>query len=69
MWQFFGINWAYRCRTCANHPNMTLCSQCFNDGNHNGHESERYLSTINGFCDCGNELLMKKEGFCPKHQA
>lgn len=29
---------AYRCRTCGISPCMSLCAECFQKGNHEGHD-------------------------------
>ena len=39
---------AYRCRTCAKNSCMSLCADCFEDGNHENHDFNmfRFLKNI-----------------------
>ena len=46
---------------------MSLCSDCFNDGNHVGHDYQFYKSESGGACDCGESSVMHKSGFCSQH--
>ncbi|KAG8189542.1 hypothetical protein JTE90_008502 [Oedothorax gibbosus] len=57
---------AFRCQTCAYSPYMTLYTQCFHEGDHEGHEFKMYRSA-GGFCDCGDKNLLRETGFCPRH--
>ena len=66
------FNWnkgyrAYRCNTCGISQYMSLCSDCFNDGNHVGHDYQFYKSESGGACDCGESSVMHKSGFCSQH--
>uniref|UniRef100_F6RPY5 E3 ubiquitin-protein ligase n=1 Tax=Ciona intestinalis TaxID=7719 RepID=F6RPY5_CIOIN len=58
---------AYRCRTCAASPCMSLCAACFERGNHDGHDYNIFRSEAGGACDCGDPSVMKKSGFCSHH--
>lgn len=53
---------AYRCRTCGISPCMSLCADCFQAGNHEGHDFNMFRSQAGGACDCGDVSVMKKEG-------
>ncbi|CAK9812220.1 E3 ubiquitin-protein ligase UBR3 [Anthophora quadrimaculata] len=58
---------AYRCRTCAISPCMSLCTDCFKKGNHYGHDFNMFLSQAGGACDCGDASIIKESGFCDRH--
>jgi E3 ubiquitin-protein ligase UBR3 len=58
---------AYRCRTCSISPCMSLCADCFMNGNHEGHDYNLFRSGAGGACDCGDESVMLKNGFCKQH--
>uniref|UniRef100_A0A7E4VJZ5 E3 ubiquitin-protein ligase n=1 Tax=Panagrellus redivivus TaxID=6233 RepID=A0A7E4VJZ5_PANRE len=58
---------AYRCQTCGLNSCMSLCAECFEAGNHEGHDYSRFFSTVGGCCDCGNPDVMDPKGFCQKH--
>lgn len=58
---------AYRCRTCSVSPCMSLCAECFQRGNHEGHDYNMFRSQAGGACDCGDPYVMKETGFCSLH--
>ncbi|XP_054165403.1 E3 ubiquitin-protein ligase ubr3-like isoform X2 [Oppia nitens] len=58
---------AYRCRTCGISPCMSLCADCFKKGNHDGHDFNMFRSQAGGACDCGDDSVMKEQGFCQSH--
>lgn len=58
---------AYRCRTCAFSISMSLCTSCFFNGNHEGHDFNMFRSKSGGACDCGDSSVMRPEGFCKIH--
>ncbi|KAF0289185.1 E3 ubiquitin-protein ligase Ubr3 [Amphibalanus amphitrite] len=58
---------AYRCRTCGISPCMSLCAECFQRGNHDGHDYNMFWSQAGGACDCGDPYVMKPSGFCSLH--
>ena len=39
---------AYRCRTCAISPCMSLCAECFQKGEHDGHDFNMFRSLAGG---------------------
>uniref|UniRef100_T1JNI2 E3 ubiquitin-protein ligase n=1 Tax=Strigamia maritima TaxID=126957 RepID=T1JNI2_STRMM len=58
---------AYRCRTCGVSPCMSICAECFQRGNHEGHDFNMFRSQAGGACDCGDSSVMKESGFCNRH--
>uniref|UniRef100_A0A9J2Q5I1 E3 ubiquitin-protein ligase n=1 Tax=Ascaris lumbricoides TaxID=6252 RepID=A0A9J2Q5I1_ASCLU len=58
---------AYRCNTCAYNPCMSLCAECFQNSNHQGHDFNRFFSQAGGACDCGNTDVLRESGFCARH--
>ena len=54
---------AYRCRTCGISPCMSICSDCFQAGNHEGHDYNMFRSHSGGACDCGDASVMRPEGY------
>ncbi|XP_075237272.1 ubr3 ubiquitin ligase isoform X2 [Lycorma delicatula] len=58
---------AYRCRTCGISPCMSLCAECFQKGDHDGHDFNMFRSQAGGACDCGDTSVMKETGFCDRH--
>ena len=66
--QVCGLVWnahfvAYRCRDCAISPCMSLCADCFINGNHEGHDFNMFRSQAGGACDCGDENVMHRQGY------
>eukprot|EP00064_Thunnus_orientalis_P011082 superscaffoldBa00001567_g11112 len=59
---------AYRCRTCGISPCMSLCAECFNNGDHTGHDFNMFRSQAGGACDCGDGNVMRETGFCRRHR-
>ncbi|CAL9690267.1 unnamed protein product [Knipowitschia caucasica] len=59
---------AYRCRTCGISPCMSLCAECFNNGEHTGHDFNMFRSQAGGACDCGDSNVMRESGFCFRHR-
>ncbi len=59
--------WAFRCRTCGISQCMSLCADCFKDGNHEGHDYNYFKSQAGGACDCGDSSVMRESGFCSQH--
>lgn len=53
---------AYRCRDCGISPCMSLCADCFMNGDHEGHDFNMFKSQSGGACDCGDETVMKTSG-------
>ncbi|CAM2728621.1 unnamed protein product [Rotaria socialis] len=53
--QICGLVWnanviAYRCKTCSISPCMSICAQCFQNGNHEGHNFNMFESQAGGAC-------------------
>ena len=44
---------AYKCNTCQADPTCAICVECFNKGDHTGHDY-RMIRTVGGMCDCGD---------------
>lgn len=42
---------------------MSLCSSCFKNSNHEGHDFNRFFSQAGGACDCGNVDVLKESGY------
>uniref|UniRef100_A0A6Q2WS24 E3 ubiquitin-protein ligase n=1 Tax=Esox lucius TaxID=8010 RepID=A0A6Q2WS24_ESOLU len=59
---------AYRCRTCGISPCMSLCAECFNNGDHTSHDFNMFRSQAGGACDCGDSNVMRETGFCRRHR-
>uniref|UniRef100_A0A8C7ZRM4 E3 ubiquitin-protein ligase n=1 Tax=Oryzias sinensis TaxID=183150 RepID=A0A8C7ZRM4_9TELE len=59
---------AYRCRTCGISPCMSLCAECFNNGDHTSHDFNMFRSQAGGACDCGDGNVMRDSGFCRRHR-
>uniref|UniRef100_A0A8C8SJE6 E3 ubiquitin-protein ligase n=1 Tax=Pelusios castaneus TaxID=367368 RepID=A0A8C8SJE6_9SAUR len=59
---------AYRCRTCGISPCMSLCAECFHQGEHAGHDYNMFWSQAGGACDCGDGNVMREAGFCKRHR-
>jgi len=59
---------AYRCQTCGLNSCMSLCAECFEKADHEGHDYSRFFSTVGGCCDCGNPDVMDPKGFCRFHR-
>ncbi|DBA86385.1 TPA: hypothetical protein ACH3X2_005612 [Trebouxia sp. C0005] len=58
---------AYRCRTCQSSGNSAICKECFQAGDHSGHDYALYFSQGGGCCDCGDSAAWSPSGFCHKH--
>ena len=56
----------WKCRDCELDTFSIYCNECFVKEKHIGHKIF-YNPGANGFCDCGERLILKKEGFCDKH--
>ena len=57
----------WKCQDCEFSTLTIYCKECFIKEKHIGHKIF-YNSTVNGFCDCGDKSILKKEGFCDKHK-
>ena len=58
---------AYRCRTCEHDPTCAIYVPCFQNGNHKDHDYS-VIYTGGGYCDCGDVIACKREGFCSNHK-
>ncbi|ELR21354.1 zinc finger in N-recognin protein [Acanthamoeba castellanii str. Neff] len=47
---------AYKCRNCGYDEPCAVCVECFQEGDHKGHD-----------CDCGDPLAWRPEGNCRHH--
>uniref|UniRef100_A0A8C3AXH3 E3 ubiquitin-protein ligase n=1 Tax=Cyclopterus lumpus TaxID=8103 RepID=A0A8C3AXH3_CYCLU len=47
---------------------MSLCAECFNNGDHTGHDFNMFRSQAGGACDCGDGNVMRESGFCRRHR-
>ena len=63
-----GQHVAYRCTTCGVSPSSCMCVDCFNAGDHEGHDFFVYRSDYGGCCDCGDPSTWQPSGFCKKHR-
>lgn len=59
---------AFRCKTCWFTPCMSICADCFFNGDHRDHDYMVFISDSGGACDCGLDTVMKSSGFCKKHK-
>jgi len=67
-----GLTWgkgvmSYRCRDCQTSNSSCICLQCFEDGDHTGHDFALYPSGYGGCCDCGDAKAWKPSGNCKNH--
>lgn len=65
---YYRFNQRLRCRTCAFNSCMSLCAECFEAGNHDGHDFNMFHSGAGGACDCGDSSVMDEKGICIHHQ-
>ena len=56
----------WKCKDCEFEAYSVYCNECFIKEKHKGHRI-LYNPTACGFCDCGEKLILKEEGFCDKH--
>ncbi|EMP38682.1 E3 ubiquitin-protein ligase UBR3 [Chelonia mydas] len=47
---------------------MSLCAECFHQGEHAGHDYNMFRSQAGGACDCGDGNVMREAGFCQRHR-
>ncbi|XP_019512339.1 PREDICTED: E3 ubiquitin-protein ligase UBR3 [Hipposideros armiger] len=59
---------AYRCRTCGISPCMSLCAECFHQGDHTGHDFNMFRSQAGGACDCGDSNVMRETADVPSEK-
>ena len=57
----------WKCKDCELDSYSIYCNDCFIKEKHIGHQI--YFNPMaSGFCDCGVDLVLKREGFCDKHK-
>ena len=57
----------WKCKDCELDYNSIYCKDCFIKEKHLGHEVY-FDPGKKGYCDCGDKLALKSEGFCDKHK-
>ena len=57
----------WKCKDCELETCSIYCNDCFIKEKHLGHDIYFNQSAF-GFCDCGENLSLKPEGFCDKHK-
>lgn len=57
----------WKCRDCEFETYSIYCIDCFIKEKHIGHKI-LFRPNASGFCDCGERLILKSEGFCDKHK-
>lgn len=58
---------AYQCQTCEMDHLCFICSSCFENGNHSGHNFQILRNPQRVLCDCGDHEAWKPKGFCKSH--
>ena len=58
----------WHCRTCQSDDTCVLCQECFDGGDHTGHEVFFHRTKAGGCCDCGDLEAWKLEGCCARHR-
>lgn len=59
---------AYQCHTCEMDNLCFICSHCFENGNHSGHNFEILRNPERVLCDCGDHEAWRQTGFCRNHK-
>jgi len=57
----------YSCPVCKKINDAILCQECYQAGNHIGHNAELIRDLDYGTCDCGDFDLLKENSSCPAH--
>ena len=57
----------WKCKDCELNSYSIYCNDCFIKEKHLGHDIY-FNQSASGFCDCGENLVLKPEGFCDKHK-
>ncbi|CEG36557.1 e3 ubiquitin-protein ligase [Plasmopara halstedii] len=57
----------FNCKTCQFDETCVLCLNCFQNGNHEGHDVYFHRTSPGGVCDCGDSEAWAPEGFCVYH--
>ena len=58
---------SWKCTDCELNSSSTYCNDCFIKEKHLGHDIY-FNQSSSGLCDCGDNLVLKSEGFCDKHK-
>lgn len=58
---------AFNCKTCQLDETCVLCLNCYQNGNHEGHDIFFHRTFPGGCCDCGDSEAWDPEGFCIYH--
>ncbi|KAJ6246326.1 ubiquitin ligase e3 alpha-related [Anaeramoeba flamelloides] len=62
-----GDTWFYDCKTCELDSTSCICIECFQNGDHEGHDYRLKKGSV-GMCDCGDVQSWKPSGFCKYHK-
>ena len=63
-------DFTFHCVDCSADSTCVMCSTCFENSNHEGHQVRFYTSSANGgYCDCGDDEAIDPAGFCSEHRA
>ena len=65
--QFKPQDVVYSCRTCALDNTCVLCTQCFTQSIHTGHDYRMHASGGGGYCDCGDVEAWRDGPACRTH--
>ena len=57
----------WKCEDCELDAYSIYCNDCFIKEKHKNHKIY-YIPSGGGFCDCGDNSVIKPEGFCHKHK-
>ncbi len=57
----------YHCQDCAQDHATFICVECFEHGNHQGHNFQIVRNPEKVMCDCGDIEALDSTGFCSKH--
>jgi len=57
----------FKCLDCSVKGSHVICEECFQRSDHKNHKFI-YITTSWGFCDCGDETCISKNGFCHVHR-
>lgn len=63
-------DFTFHCVDCSADSSCVMCSTCFENSNHEGHQVRFYTSSASGgYCDCGDDEAIDPAGFCSDHRA
>ena len=58
---------AWHCADCEMDPTCIICSECFENSDHEGHRTA-LITGVSGCCDCGDPEAWDMKGACVKHK-